>query len=112
MKKQFFMRAILMGSSLRHKKSMRAVNEKSVTIRVRGSIIVAMNRQPFEYTEKRLGETLLVRFSGSIDEAARLPDLSVKSELYLNLGGVTALNSFGTRHWCIWLQRFKAPIKV
>lgn len=52
--------------------------------------------------EEHLGKTLL-KFCGQIDEEAVFPSIEEwGKELYVDLEGVTAINSIGIRAWIMW----------
>lgn len=58
------------------------------------------------------GVTTFVEMTGPINEHAKFGELRLGQKLNINLTGVTALNSVGTRTWCLWIQRFRPPLEV
>jgi hypothetical protein len=70
-----------------------------------------MDRE-FRIKSKVDGDTTFVDIGGSIDEKAQFGDLKVNSKVTVNLEKVAFINSVGTRAWCLWIQRFRAPIEV
>lgn len=58
------------------------------------------------------GMTTFVEITGPINEHAQFGEVRLGQKLNINLTGVTALNSVGTRAWCLWIQRFRAPLEV
>ncbi|MBX3020905.1 MAG: hypothetical protein KF799_04450 [Bdellovibrionales bacterium] len=71
-----------------------------------------IRREPFEFEVLEDGETIEYSLSGSLDEHAKLPDSRPAGKVVIRLGGVTSLNSQGTRLWIGWIQRFRSPIEV
>ncbi len=58
------------------------------------------------------GVTTFVEITGPINEHAQFGEVRLGQKLNINLTGVTTLNSVGTRAWCLWIQRFRAPLEV
>ena len=71
-----------------------------------------MAKPAFTYTEKQVGNTLLLQFAGSIDENTKFPPLKSGGRVSLNMRRVTGLNSNGTRSWCVWLAKQKPPLAI
>lgn len=58
------------------------------------------------------GATTYVEITGAINEHAQFGEVRTAPKININLTGVTALNSVGTRAWCLWIQRFREPAEV
>lgn len=58
------------------------------------------------------GENVIVELVGQIDESASFPELKSEGLIKINLRGISRLNSVGTRAWCLWIQRFRAPAEI
>lgn len=68
-----------------------------------------MNLRVFQAGDGQDGE---LSFEGFLDETCRLPEHVhlPPGVLYLNLEGLTGMNSLGSRKWAIWLKaKTKAP---
>jgi ABC-type transporter Mla MlaB component len=62
-------------------------------------------------TQKIDGVWQLV-FKGAIDERAELPEATGSTDLRIDLGGVTHINSIGVRTWCEWINKQSGRNKV
>lgn len=71
-----------------------------------------MGLNPFHISTRVEGQTAIIELGGSIDETAVFGELRVADKVTIRLHKVTFLNSVGTRSWCLWLQRFRAPTVV
>lgn len=71
-----------------------------------------MSTEPFKLKSWIDGATTYVDITGAINEYAQFGDVRAADKININLSGVTALNSVGTRAWCLWIQRFRAPTEV
>lgn len=71
-----------------------------------------IRREPFEFEIVETKETIEYSFSGSLDEHAKFPESRPVSKAVIRLGGITLINSQGTRLWIGWIQRFRPPIQV
>lgn len=58
------------------------------------------------------GDTTSILISGPIDESAQFGEVRSEGTVKIDLGGVTRMNSVGTRAWCLWIQRFRPPVVV
>lgn len=58
------------------------------------------------------GDSVIIQMSGQIDESAVFPELKSEGVIKINLKNVTLINSVGTRAWCLWIQRFRAPAEI
>lgn len=67
---------------------------------------------PFKLKSWMDGNTTFVEITGAIDECAQFADVKYNEKMIINLEGVNFLNSVGTRSWCLWLQRFRAPVQI
>ena len=52
------------------------------------------------------------RVRGYVNEAAIFPPLRQAPVIRIDLGEVIGLNSIGTRNWCDWIARVKAPESI
>lgn len=68
--------------------------------------------QAFKGESKKAGDTLVVKLSGDLAEGAVLPEIESEPKININVGKITKLNSYGTRLWCIWVNRFKEPTQM
>lgn len=68
--------------------------------------------QPFKSSSQVAGETLMVQLIGDLAEGAVLPEISSEPKMNINVGKITKLNSYGTRLWCIWVNKFKEPVHI
>jgi hypothetical protein len=92
---------------------MRTVNEKSIDIGRLSFLSLEMPSQDFIFAQKESADAVYYRFSGSLDEMAKLPTVTKSyKNITIHLGGVTALNSYGTRLWCAWLSRIGSHVDV
>lgn len=73
---------------------------------------MSMGLTPFKMKSWAEGDTTFAEISGAIDERAQFGEVRVVLQLNINLEGVNFINSVGTRSWCLWLQRFRAPVNV
>jgi ABC-type transporter Mla MlaB component len=71
-----------------------------------------MTRDSFKITVAHEMSFSLVQISGPIDETATFPELRSEGHIRVDLSQVTRINSVGTRAWCVWMQRFRAPAEV
>lgn len=71
-----------------------------------------IRREPFEFDVFEHGDTIEYSFSGALDEYAKFPESRPLKKAVIRLGGVTLLNSQGTRAWIGWIQRFRPPLQV
>jgi len=76
------------------------------------TLVEAMGLTPFKMKSWMEGATTFVEMGGAIDERAQFGDVKATDKMVVNLEGVNFLNSVGTRSWCLWLQRFRAPAEV
>ncbi len=55
------------------------------------------------------GPTLNLKFIGSISETSKFPEMSLEkiTEISLDFGDVTYINSAGVRHWIKWMWHFE-----
>ncbi len=67
---------------------------------------------PFKMKSWMEGNTSFVEITGAIDERAQFTEVKLAEKMVINLEGVNFINSIGTRAWCLWLQRFRAPLKI
>ena len=58
------------------------------------------------------GDVTLVEIGGAIDEKAKFIEVKLNGKMIVNLEAVNFINSVGTRSWCLWLQRFRAPTQI
>lgn len=75
-------------------------------------MILAMGTQTFKMTTWNDDAVSYVEITGGIDEYAQFGEVRLMPKIAVDLKGVTALNSVGTRAWCLWIQRFRAPTEV
>ena len=59
-----------------------------------------------------VGDSVVIQMAGQIDESAVFPEVKSEGVIKINLKDVTLINSVGTRAWCLWIQRFRAPAEV
>lgn len=71
-----------------------------------------MGLTPFKMKSWTEGATTFVEISGAIDERAQFAEVKPGENMTINLEGVDFINSVGTRAWCLWLQRFRAPTTI
>jgi len=71
-----------------------------------------LNNDAFNCTVSNEMSHALVEVSGPIDESASFPELRSEGHIRVDLTNVTRINSVGTRTWCVWIQRFRAPAEV
>lgn len=72
-----------------------------------------MQIQDFTFAQKEVAGAIYFQFSGNLDEMAKLPPIvNAWPKLTVNLGAVTALNSYGTRLWCAWLAKLGPGVDV
>lgn len=58
-------------------------------------------------------KTWLIELNGAIDEGLKFPtDTAQITEVKINLGGVTMINSLGVKQWVRFLQTLKADTSV
>jgi len=69
-------------------------------------------RDPFEFELIETKEMIEYSFSGALDEHAKFPESRPVSKAIIRVGGITLLNSQGTRLWIGWIQRFRPPLQV
>lgn len=72
---------------------------------------MAINHK-FRLTSFVEGDTTSIAISGAIDETAEFNEVRNDGRIKIDLSGVTRMNSVGTRAWCLWMQRFRAPVEV
>ena len=58
------------------------------------------------------GDTTYIEIAGPLDETSVFGDIRSDGTVKIDLLGVTRINSVGTRNWCLWLQRFRAPTQI
>ena len=71
--------------------------------------------KPFALNQKETDKTLLNVLSGSINEHANLPKLSLKNEnrtIVFNLKDVDYINSTGIRKWVLWHEELVKETKT
>lgn len=71
-----------------------------------------IRREPFEYEIHENAGVTEFTFSGALDEHAKFPEVRPTMKAVIRVGGITVLNSQGTRMWIGWLTRFRPPIEV
>jgi hypothetical protein len=67
---------------------------------------------PFKMSSRVDRGVTYVALSGSIDERAQFIEFPLNPRVVVDLEGVNFINSVGTRSWCLWLQRLRAPVIV
>lgn len=92
---------------------MRTVNEKSIDIALLDLLSLGMPSQDFIFAQKESADSIYFQFTGNLDEMAKLPVLNKPYKfLTIHLGGITALNSYGTRLWCAWLAKIGPQVDI
>lgn len=72
-----------------------------------------MATEDFSFVTKEAPDAIYFQFKGSLDESAKLPNLTKAfPKMTVNLGGVKSLNSYGTRMWCAWLAKLGTGIDI
>lgn len=68
----------------------------------------------FKSSQDVVGKKLKVTFEGSIDEGARLPELTTNGieKIVIDLNGVRAINSIGIREWLTWIRPLAAKVEI
>jgi len=61
----------------------------------------------FQITKENKDGHHLIWFSGQVDEEAQFPEKSdLGDKVFIDLAGVTAINSIGIRSWIIWFSQY------
>ncbi len=61
----------------------------------------------FQITRETKEGHQLIRFSGQVDEEAKFPEKSdLGAKVFIDLAGVTAINSIGIRSWILWFSQY------
>lgn len=92
---------------------MQIVNENSIDIALLALLSLGMPSRDFTFAQKESADAIYFQFTGNLDEMAKLPVLNKAfKSVTIHLGGVTSLNSYGTRLWCGWLAKIGPHVDI
>jgi hypothetical protein len=77
-----------------------------------GELNKVIRSQSFSAAVERRTDTTFVKLTGVIDEYAQMPEVQGGGVVVVHLGGVTSINSIGSRAWLGWLQRLGGEARV
>lgn len=68
--------------------------------------------QKFSVNIAEAADEVRLEFLGSLNEHAKLPAVTGKSRVRVNLRNLTGINSLGTKAWVTWSATMKAPVTI